>query len=156
MTSYAVNIGDPIPSFEIKDAEGYELTDEDLIGSPVVIYFYPKDNTPHCTTQACTFRDNMERLDALDTLVIGVSPDSEDSHLRFAEKNNLNFTLLSDEKMELCKKFDVHKGMLGIERTTFVIDGEGIVRWVERPVNVTGHVDRVIKAVQEITQSEEG
>ncbi len=152
--SYTVNIGDRIPSFSIKDNEGDELTDDDLIGSPAVIYFYPKDNTPGCTKQACSFRDNMERLDDLETVVIGVSPDDAKSHEKFIKKQNLNFTLIPDENMELCRKFNVKKGMLGIERTTFVIDSEGIIRWIERPVDVTGHVDRVIHALEEITSNE--
>lgn len=146
--SYKLNVGDTIPSFKIKDNEGYELTDEDLVGSPLVIYFYPKDNTPGCTKEACAFRDSMERLDSLDALVIGVSPDNHESHDAFIKDQKLNFTLLSDENLELCKKFDVHKGLLGIERTTFVIDGEGIIQWIERPVSVSGHVDRVIKALE--------
>lgn len=148
--SYTVNIGDTIPAFKIKDNENYELTDEDLIGSPVVIYFYPKDDTPGCTKEACSFRDNMARLESMDVLVIGVSPDNADSHKNFASKHALNFTLLSDSNLELCQKFGVPKGMLGIERTTFVIDAEGIIRWIERPVSVSGHVDRVIKALEEI------
>lgn len=147
--AYKLNIGDHLPSFKIKDNEGYELTDEELIGSPVVIYFYPKDDTPGCTTEACSFRDHMPKMDSLDALVIGVSPDSVDSHQNFIEKHDLNFTLLSDDKKELCRKFDVLKDN-SVERSTFVIDSEGIVRWIERPVNVSGHVERVLAALQSI------
>lgn len=151
MTTYKLNVGDMIPSFKIKDNEGYELTDEDLMGSPLVLYFYPKDDTPSCTKEACAFRDNMEQLDAMDVLVIGISPDNDDSHEKFLKKHNLNFTLLSDEKLELCRKFDVLHGIPGnIERTTFVINHEGIIHWLERPVSVPGHVERVIQSVQEI------
>lgn len=144
-----INIGDRIPHFKTKDNEGYDLTDEDLIGSPVVIYFYPKDNTPGCTKEACSFRDNMNHMDALDTLVIGVSPDGLDSHQEFIQQHSLNFTLLSDENRELCKKFDVLTGN-NVERSTFVIDSDGIVRWIERPVNVEGHVERVLKAIRSL------
>lgn len=150
---YKVNIGDAIPAFKIKDMDAYELTDEDLIGSPLVLYFYPKDDTPSCTTEACDFRDKMERLDAMDVLVIGISPDNTESHEKFSTKHSLNFTLLGDENKEMCKRFDVLRGAGGnVERTTFVIDSDGIIRWIERPVNVAGHVDRVIHAIQEISE----
>lgn len=150
---YKVNVGDTIPAFKIKDNEGYELTDDDLVGSPIVIYFYPKDDTPGCTKEACDFRDNMDRLDAMDVLVIGVSPDGASSHEQFSTKHSLNFTLLSDENKELSRKFDVLHGLQGgIERTTFVIDSDGVIRWIERPVNVPGHVERVIHAIQEISE----
>lgn len=152
--TYSLNVGDTIPAFKIIDKYSEELTDEDLIGSPVVIYFYPKDDTPGCTKEACSFRDNMQRLQAMDVLVIGISPDNEDSHEKFSQKYDLNFTLLADERYELCKKFDVRKGLLGIERTTFVIDEEGIIRWIERPVSVSGHVDRIIKALEDLHNSE--
>lgn len=155
MTTYTVNVGDPMPSFKIKDSEGYALSNEDLIGSPVVLYFYPKDDTPGCTKEACSFRDNMGRLDEFDTLVIGVSPDPQSSHDQFARKFNLNFTLLADDNMELCRKFDIHKGVVGIERTTFVIDGDGIIRWVERPVSIPEHVERVISALKQITEAQD-
>lgn len=150
---YEVNVGDPMPEFKIKDMDAYELTNDDLMGSPLVLYFYPRDDTPGCTKEACDFRDNMERLDALDVLVIGVSADSSESHEQFASKYNLNFTLLPDENKEMCKQFDVLHGALGgVERTTFVIDSDGIIRWIERPVNVSGHVTRVIQAVQELSE----
>ncbi|MBA3957476.1 MAG: peroxiredoxin [Parachlamydiaceae bacterium] len=151
--AYRINEGDAIPAFRIKDSEGYEITDEDLVGSPVVIYFYPQDDTPGCTKEACSFRDNLARLEALDALVIGISPDSSESHDQFQSKYDLNFTLLADQNMELCKKFDVvHDGKL--ERITFVVDSEGIIQWIERPVDVSGHVDRVIQAVQELRASD--
>lgn len=149
---YKVNVGDPLPTFKIKDSEGYELTDEDLLGSPVVLYFYPKDETPTCTEQACSFRDNMEKLDLLDALVIGISPDNSASHDKFTENHELNFTLLPDENLVLSSKFDVwHNDR--VERTTFVIDAEGIIQWIERPVNVKGHVERVIEAVKNLEDS---
>lgn len=152
--TYKVNVGDTIPAFKIKDRDGYDLTDDDLIGNPVVIYFYPKDDTPGCTKEACTFRDNMPNFEALDVLVLGVSPDNAESHEKFTKKHDLNFSLLSDENSELCRKFDIGRGLLGIERTTFVIDGEGIIRWIERPVNVSGHVERVLEALEKMHTAE--
>lgn len=155
---YKINVGDAVPQFKVKDYEGFDITDEDLIGNPLVIYFYPKDDTPGCTKEACSFRDNFQKLFDLNTLVLGVSPDNIDSHRRFIDKHKLNFTLLSDEKLEMCKKFDVvrekhspdGKTTQAIERTTFVIDPDGIVAWIERPVNVEGHTERVLEAVKNL------
>lgn len=147
---YRINIGDAIPLFRAVDQEAESILTEDLIGSPVIIYFYPKDDTPGCTKQACSFRDKIYEFDASDTLVIGISPDGIDSHRNFMEKHQLNFTLIPDTKQELCRKFDVirSENPLKIERTTFVADSEGIIRWIERPVEVEGHVERVLKAVR--------
>lgn len=152
-----IQIGDKIPIFSIKDYSGIELESDDLIGSPFVLYFYPKDDTPGCTLQACAFRDNMEIFDDLETMVIGVSPDSADSHHRFIQKHQLNFTLLCDEQMELAHKFGAiqekdNEGQksTSILRSTFVIDAGGIVRWMEKPVAVEGHSKRVLSAVKEL------
>lgn len=154
---YKINVGDFIPKFTAKDQEGETIQNDDLIGGPVVLYFYPKDDTPGCTKEACSFRDNMEKIEEMDVLVIGVSPDGQQSHQKFIQKHNLNFTLLSDENRELAKKFDVLRTVKDpngqtvqkIERTTFVIDPNGEIRWIERPVSVEGHVDRVIAAIHE-------
>lgn len=156
MAAYKVNVGDAIPPFKIKDEEGYEIAPEDLIGSPLVLYFYPKDGTPGCTKQACSYRDQMEEFDGLDTLVIGISPDNSESHENFINKNELNFTLFSDHDLEMCRAFDVlrekdveGKRVSTIERTTFVINDDGMIIWIERPVNVEGHVERVLGALRE-------
>lgn len=146
-----------IPRFSTKDQEGETIDNDDLIGGPVVLYFYPKDDTPGCTTEACSFRDNMSRIEDMDVLVLGVSPDTPQSHQKFIQKHNLNFTLLSDENKEMAKKFDVLRSVTGpngettqkIERTTFVMDANGEIRWIERPVKVEGHVDRVIEALHD-------
>lgn len=151
---YRINVGDAIPEFAAKDQEGFEITTEDLFGSPVVLYFYPKDDTPGCTKEACSFRDNMQRLEKFDVVVIGVSPDSDASHRDFIQKHSLNFSLLQDPNKEVCKKFDViredDQGKIFLERTTFFIDRDGIVQWLERPVAVDGHVDRVIAAIEKL------
>lgn len=154
-----MKIGDKIPHFSVKDYDGIELESEDLIGSPFVLYFYPKDDTPGCTTEACSFRDNMELFDDLETTVIGVSPDSADSHQRFIQKHNLNFTLLCDETLDLARKFGAtqeknngDKKTTGILRSTFVVDATGTIRWIEQPVSVDGHSERVFKAVQQIAK----
>lgn len=124
--SYKIQVGDALPDFAASDQEGNEISSEDFLGSPVVLYFYPKDDTPGCTKEACSFRDNMTDLEAFDVTVIGVSPDNQASHQKFEEKHELNFTLLSDEKQELCNKFGViqekqmaGKSYMGVERSTF-------------------------------------
>ncbi len=158
-----INIGDRIPSFSINDYESLQIDDEDLIGSPFVLYFYPKDDTPGCTKEACDFRDSMDKLDQLDTLVIGVSPDNSTSHNKFIEKYDINFTLLCDEQLDLARKFGVvqeresgERKVQSIMRSTFVIDSLGIVRWAEVPVSVEGHVMRVLKAVEQVVRQEAG
>lgn len=148
-----LEIGDKIPNFAIKDYEGIELESEDLIGSPFVLYFYPKDDTPGCTKEACSFRDNMDQFDDLGTTVIGVSADSAGSHAKFIQKHDLNFTLLCDENMELAKKFGAIKETgHGILRSTFVVDAAGVIHWIEQPVSIDGHAERVLAAVKEIAR----
>lgn len=153
MSQYLINVGDAIPEFRAKDAEGEELTSDDLFGTPAVIYFYPKDDTPGCTKEACGFRDNMHQLTHHDVSVVGISPDSSTSHRKFIQKNNLNFTLLSDQNHEVCKKFDVIRlnqelQNESLERSTFLIDRDSIIRWIERPVKVEGHIERVLNALK--------
>lgn len=141
-----LNIGDRIPDFCVKDEEGHEISNNDVTGCPLVIYFYPKDDTPGCTVEACSFRDNLSQLEVQDTLVLGVSADSVESHQKFIEKHALNFTLLADEDRKMSLTFGVLKGDK-IERTTFVVDPDGIISWIERPVSLEGHVERVLNAV---------
>ncbi len=147
--SYKLNVGDKMPAFKAKDASGHSFSSDDVIGGPVVIYFYPKDDTPGCTKEACSFRDKVDDLDEFDAILIGISPDGMQSHESFIEKYEINFTLLSDESLDVCRKFDVIRDN-NLERTTFVIDSRGVIRWIERPVNVEGHTERVLKALQEI------
>lgn len=153
-----VKIGDKIPHFSIKDYEGIELESDDLIGSPFILYFYPKDDTPGCTAEACSFRDSMDLFDDLDTTVIGVSADDAESHRKFIQKHQLNFTLLCDDHMALAKKFGaVQEKMIGdkksegIVRSTFAVDAAGIIRWIEIPVSVEGHSQRVLEAVKKMS-----
>lgn len=149
-----LTIGSPTPSIKkiVPDFE-YE-------GRPYVLYFYPKDDTPGCTTQACGFRDVQLTLDQLGIPVIGVSPDSSRSHSKFKVKYQLHFPLLSDESHQLCEAFGVWqeksfmgKKSMGVIRSTFIIDSQGVIRWVESPVRVEGHVDRVLKALQQLSLS---
>lgn len=149
-----LKVGDTIPPFFLKDHEGYDVTDEDVVGSPMVIYFYPKDGTPGCTEEACSFRDNMEKFDLLQTLVIGVSPDSVESHKKFIKENKLEFSLLSDDKKDMARMYGGLNDKEELVRTTFVIDSQGVVKWMEKPVDVKGHTGRVLKALEEHCKEE--
>lgn len=142
-----LSVGDPIPYFQVKDQEGFTFTNEDLLGKPIVFYFYPKDLTPGCTKQACELRDQIPQIEHLGAVVIGISPDTAASHQKFIQKHHLNFTLLADETTKMCQAFGViHDGKL--QRSTFIADANGIIRWVERGVNIQGHSERVLKAIE--------
>ena len=133
-----------------KNSEEKEFNLDEFKGQKVVLYFYPKDNTPGCTQEACDFRDNLNRI-SIYAPIIGVSPDSIKSHKTFQEKQGLNFILLSDPEHVLAEKFDVWKEKsmygkkyMGIERSTFILDKEGNIEKEWRKVKVKGHVDEVI------------
>lgn len=149
-----IKVGNAIPPFTAKDFSGETISKDDLLGAPFILYFYPKDDTPGCTKEACNFRDSIESFDDLDISVIGVSPDNAESHQKFMEKYDLNFLLISDENFEIARKFGVAKpkegGGYSIIRSTFLCDEKGIVRWIESPVDVEGHVNRIINAANEI------
>lgn len=155
---YSLKVGDTMPAFSALNQDGELIDSNDLLGNPLVIYFYPKDDTPGCTKEACGFRDALESWDSVDALVIGVSPDSVTSHQQFAEKYFLDFELLADEDYSLCRAFDVLRqkaggaeGEKGVERSTFVIDSKGIICWIERPVRLEEHIERVTEALEEIS-----
>jgi peroxiredoxin Q/BCP len=145
---YKINVGDPVPEFRVKDHDGYDVSDEDLLGTSLVLFFYPKDATPGCTKEACSFRDQMEVFDKLDVIVLGISSDNLVSHQKFIQENKLDYTLLSDVEKTMGESFGVIKEGK-TERSTFLIDANGIIRWIERPVNVEGHVERVVQAIKE-------
>lgn len=150
--------GKKAPNFALADASGKTVALKDLIGSQnVVLYFYPKDMTPGCTIEACSFRDNDARIRAAGAKVVGISADSSASHGKFSAKESLNFPLLSDPENKVTRLYGVYKmkslygrKFLGIERTTFVIDKAGVVRKVFPKVKVNGHTDRVLETLKEI------
>lgn len=155
--TYKLNVGDTLPSFHALDQNETRFSSQDLKGQPAIIYFYPKDDTPGCTKEACAFRDELEDFKELNIRVIGISPDSVKSHQKFMAKYNLNFTLLADVDKTLANLFDViqMKSIFGItkpgiERTTFLIDPKGKICWIERPVTVEGHVNRVKEAAKSL------
>jgi len=133
-----------------KDGNEVNISLDNFKGERVVLYFYPKDNTSGCTQEACDFRDNLNRLTAKAT-VIGVSPDSVKSHIKFRQNHGLNFPLISDPEHKLAEKFNVWKEKsmygrkyMGIERSTFVLDKDGNIEKEWRKVKVKGHVDEVL------------
>jgi peroxiredoxin Q/BCP len=147
-------MGRPAPSFTLKSDSGEEVSLSDFRGKPVVLYFYPKDDTPGCTAEACDFREMFPRFKKSGAVILGLSPDSVKSHVKFKQKFDLPFTLLADEDHAVAEKYGVwqQKKMfatkyMGIVRTTFVIDAAGKVRNVFTVKKVAGHVDEVEKAV---------
>ncbi|MBN2325929.1 MAG: thioredoxin-dependent thiol peroxidase [Candidatus Omnitrophica bacterium] len=149
--------GKAAPAFTLPANNGKKVSLKDFKEKQqVVLYFYPKDNTPGCTKEACSFKDNIKKLEGKDAIVLGVSRDSVDSHIKFVEKFGLPFLLLSDEKEEICKKYDVikeknmyGKKVIGIERSTFVIGKDGKIKKIFRKVKVDGHTDQVLAALDE-------
>lgn len=156
-TDDRLSAGQAVPDFSMPATLLGTVNRAALKGQPYVLYFYPKDNTSGCTTEACAFRDALPQFKKLGITVIGVSKDSLTSHEKFAKKYDLNFPLASDESGDVCSSFGVwvEKSMygrkyMGIERSTFLIDAKGKVSAVWRKVSVTGHVEAVQKAIQEL------
>lgn len=147
-------VGAKAPDFSLPAGDGSTVSLKDLRGKKVILYFYPKDNTSGCTKEACAFRDSISRVEKKGGVVIGISVDSAESHRKFADKFDLPFTLGSDEKKEVVKKYGVWKEksmygrkFLGIERSTFVIDEKGIITKIFRKVKVDGHVEETLAAL---------
>lgn len=145
-----IDAGSEAPDFTLQDDAGNSVTLSALRGRRVVLYFYPRDDTPGCTTQACDLRDAAPRFEGLDAVVLGVSPDSVESHRKFRDKFDLNFPLLADVDREVAEAYGVWKQkklygrtFLGIERSTFVIGEDGVVLHALRKVKAKGHADRV-------------
>lgn len=148
-----------VPGFKLPATGDKVIASKDLRGQNVVLYFYPKDSTPGCTTEGQDFRDNKAKFSRQNTLILGVSRDSIKSHENFKSKQKFNFDLLSDEDETLCKLFDVikmknmyGKKVRGIERSTFLIDDKGKLRKEWRGVKVAGHVDEVLEAVKALNK----
>ena len=149
--------GDKVPDFSLQADDGTTVTPATLAGKNVVLFFYPKDNTPGCTKEACGFRDAFPRFGKIDAVVLGVSPDSLESHRKFKQKYQLPYRLLSDEGHRLADAFGVWKQksmyglkFMGIERTTVIVDRKGRVARIFPKVKVPGHVEEVEKAVSEL------
>ena len=154
----AVKIGERAPDFSMATDGGGKVSLKSLKGKNVVLYFYPKDDTPGCTKEACAFRDSLPDFSKLKAVVIGVSKDPVESHDKFKKKFKLPFPLASDEDGKACKAYGAWKKKsmygreyMGIERSTFLIDKKGVVHKIWRKVKVPGHAEEVLEAVGEIS-----
>ena len=148
--------GDKAPSFNMPTNKGENVSLSKLRGKKVVLYFYPRDDTPGCTKEACGFRDDLSKYKKAGAVVIGVSRDSVESHEKFVNKFDLNFMLASDKGGDVCEKYGAWrlknmygKEYFGIGRSTFLIDTKGKINKIWPKVKVDGHVDEVLKAVKE-------
>jgi len=158
MTAKALQEGMKAPDFTALTTGGGKVSLSDFKGKIIVLYFYPRDNTPGCTREACGFQDALSRIKRLGAVVLGVSKDSLKSHEGFAEKYGLRFPLLSDPEKKIIQAYGVWKEKkmygktsLGVERSTFLIDEEGIVRKIWRKVKVDGHDEEVLQAIKELS-----
>ncbi|MBE2188866.1 MAG: peroxiredoxin [Desulfobulbaceae bacterium] len=147
----SLEIGSKAPDFTAKVNSRDNFNLHDNLGKWLVLYFYPQDDTETCTKQACDFRDNMERITSAGANVVGVSPDGVSSHEKFKSKYNLNFQLIADESKEICNLYCVvgeksmfGKKYIGIIRTTYIIDPNGVIKKVYDNVRLKGHIDKVI------------
>lgn len=154
VASHTLKVGDPAPDFTLPSGDGKAIKLSDYQGHRVVLYFYPRDNTPGCTKEACAFRDESGKIQALKAQVLGVSTDSTDSHQKFSAKFNLNFPLLADVDATVAQAYGVWqeknnygKKYFGIVRSTFVIDETGHISHIFRRVKVDGHSDEVLAAL---------
>jgi len=151
--------GDKLPNFKGVTHEG-PITAADLKGANVVLYFYPKDDTPGCTIEACAFRDNLPKFKKMNAKVYGISKDDLASHCKFAEKYELPFTLISDEDGSICEAFgtwvektNYGKKYMGIERATYLADEKGVIQKIWRNVKAAGHAEEVLEAVKDLKKS---
>lgn len=152
-----LKVGVKAPSFKLKNQDSKLVSLSDLKGKPIVLYFYPKDDTSGCTKEACNFRDEFPKFGKMKAKIIGISADSVESHKKFAEKYKLPFNLLSDEKKEAIKKYGVwqEKSMygrkyMGIVRSTFIIDSSGKISKIFPKVKVDKHNKEVMEALEEL------
>jgi peroxiredoxin Q/BCP len=150
--------GKKAPAFTLVDDQGKKVKLTDFKGSPVVLYFYPRDDTPGCTREACAFRDRSAELEKLDAVVLGISTDSVESHAKFRDKYQLNFPLLSDPDQKVCTQYGAWreknmygKKSMGIQRSTYLIDSDGKVAKVWKRVQVDGHDGQVLAALKELS-----
>ena len=147
----AIEVGSKAPEFKLQSDEEKEVSLSDFRGKKVVLYFYPKDDTPGCTKEACSFRDGASPIKRKEAVVLGVSPDPVPSHQKFKKKYGLNFPLLSDPDKKMLQAYGVWKEKsmygrtyMGVERTTFVIDENGKIAKIFPKVKVDGHLDEVL------------
>lgn len=153
-----LNVGDKAPPFNLVSDQDQSVSLDSLRGKKIILYFYPKNNTPGCTREACDFRDNLPQFETRDAIVLGISKDSPASHRKFKEKYHLSFTLLADETGDVCQAYGVinkkslfGNTFLGIQRSTFLIDENGILRAIFRKVKVAGHSEEVVNELNKLS-----
>ena len=151
----SIEVGREVPDFTLENQDGENVSLSDFRGKNVVLYFYPKDMTPGCTTQACDFRDQYDAFKQYDTVIIGISPDPIERHQKFIDKHGLPFELLADTEHEVATQYDVWKlkkmfgkEFYGVERSTFIIDKTGVLQKEYRKVKVKGHIDETLQFFQ--------
>ncbi len=145
--------GDKAPDFTLPDAHGHLHSLKDLLAGyrGLVLYFYPRDDTPGCTTEACGFRDSMSKLRSIDINVVGISVDSPESHRKFAAKYGLNFTLLSDEDGRVARSYNAYSDQKGrCLRKTFIIDANGVIRAAFHKVTADGHAEEILSTIKQL------
>ena len=152
-----LEVGQKAPDFCLPNQDEVEICLRDLSGKWIVLYFYPKDNTPGCTTEACDFTASLPDFEGLDAVILGVSPDSPKRHRNFIEKKNLKITLLSDEEKKVCELYGVWqlkkmcgKEYMGVVRSTFLISPDGKIAHIWNKVRVKGHVEAVKEKLEEL------
>lgn len=154
-----LKVGQRAPAFTLPATDGQPVRLSQFKGTTIVLYFYPKDDTPGCTKEACSFRDAFQQIQAANAVLLGISADSVESHKKFSEKYHLPFLLLSDTDRRVVQAYGVWKErslygrkFMGIERTTFIIDQKGNIAKIFPKVKVESHVDEVLQALQELAQ----
>ncbi|MFK7697722.1 peroxiredoxin [Paenibacillus sp. HJGM_3] len=150
-------IGKKAPAIKLPGSNGEEVSLQQFKGRKIVLFFYPQDETPTCTTEACEFRDAFAEFEETDAVVIGISPDSVASHEKFIGNHKLPYLLLADEKLKACKAYDVWKmkklygrDYMGVVRSTFLIDRKGKLAGEWRNIRVKGHIDKVLEAARKL------
>lgn len=151
-----LEVGNKAPDFSLLNQDEKKVSLKDFIGQKVVLYFYPKDDTSGCTKEACSFSDDLPKFNKIDAVILGVSPDSVNSHKKFSEKYKLKFDLLADEEKKVIEKYGVWKEKsmygrkyMGVERTTFIIDEKGKIKKIFNKVKVDGHNKEVLDALKD-------
>ena len=150
-----IEVGKKAPAFSLPDSDGNIISLKDFLGQKVILYFYPKDMTSGCTKEACDFKDSFPDFKKIKAVILGVSKDSSKSHIKFRDKYELPFALLSDEATKVIQKYDVWKEKTmygrkfeGIQRTTFIIDEKGMIEKIYSKVKVNGHVEQILKDIK--------
>ena len=150
-----LEVGKKAPDFSLYNQDEKKISLKDYLGKNVILYFYPKDDTSGCTKEACSFRDNIPKFSKADAVILGISPDSVNSHKKFSEKYKLPFNLLADEEKVVIEKYGVWKEKsmygrkyMGVERTTFIIDEKGKIKKIFNKVKVEGHENEVLEILK--------